>query len=121
MYGKFCSNICQSRYWRSQYHSSKKKKIWQQKLEIIRLLGGKCTKCDEVDIRVLDINHIDRSKKIRPEKGRYTWSFRLKEWKDNMSNIELLCANCHRKHTWEQMKYCKIAQERLDSTPTPMF
>lgn len=59
------------------------------------------------DIRILDINHIDRKLKKRPKKLQYTWQRRLKEWKQNKKNLEILCANCHRIHTWLQMGWGK--------------
>jgi hypothetical protein len=79
--------------------------FWKTKLEIIKKLGGKCRQCGETDFRVLDINHIDRIKKNIPPKRSYSWEFRIKDWLNNMDNLELLCANCHRRHTWKQMEY----------------
>jgi len=79
----------------------------ERKNEIIKYLGGKCSKCGTKDIRVLEINHKDRSKKKRPPKLHYTMGNRLREWSKNIDNLELLCANCHRIHTWEQMGYGK--------------
>jgi len=116
--------------------------IWERKLEVIKKLGGKCKVCGLDDIRVLDINHIDRDKKdkhknfgrprsrwLLPAPSAHSWLKRLQNWEGDLDNIEILCANCHRKHTWEQMgyrleirlygkykispEYCKIAEERL--------
>lgn len=74
----------------------------ERKNEIIKLLGGKCVNCGNADARVLDIHHKDKTKKIRPPKLHYTMENRLKEWGNNIKNLELLCANCHRIHTWEE-------------------
>lgn len=107
---RYCSLNCRKEYWnRNDYKIFKKKYHWDKKIEIVNKLGGKCVKCGNEDARVLDINHIDRSKKKRPidKKKTYTWSFRIKEWKSNIKNLELLCANCHRIHTWKQMNYGK--------------
>lgn len=111
---RYCSKKCRNLYWRkNEYQLIKKKRIWERKKEIINKLGGKCVKCDNSDIRVLDINHIDRNKKIRPQNGIYNWSHRLKEWNSNVDNLELLCANCHRIHTYKQMNYgSKSVQKR---------
>ena len=68
-------------------------------------LGGKCVKCGINDIRVLDINHKDPTKKERPKDGKYNWTRRFKEWNKNIGNIELLCSNCHRIHTWKQRNF----------------
>ena len=104
----YCSDRCRKDYWnKNEYKLLKKKRLWERKLEIIKKLGGKCVKCSNSDIRCLDINHIDRNKKKRPKNKTYTWQYRLKEWSANMDNLELLCANCHRIHTYKQMKYGK--------------
>lgn len=109
---RYCSVKCRKDYWnKNDYKIFKKKYHWDKKIEIVKELGGKCVECGNEDMRVLDINHIDRKlKKIAPKrapKRAYTWSFRLKEWRENMGNLELLCANCHRIHTWKQMNYGK--------------
>ena len=105
---RYCSKECRRTFWdKNDYHLRKKKRNWEQKLSLIKELGGKCIICGNRDIRVLDINHKDRDRKKRPKRLCYTWQRRLKEWKDNKDNLELLCANCHRIHTWKQMGYGK--------------
>lgn len=99
----FCSKECRNKHFNSYAYG--KKDFWDQKRKIVDQLGGKCKSCGVNDIRVLEINHIDRNKKKRPKNLNYTNNGRLKEWKDNMNNIELLCANCHRIHTYQQMGY----------------
>jgi len=120
---RYCNEKCQRGYWNiNDYHLNKKKRIWDRKMEIINKLGGKCIKCGIDDFRILEINHIDRSKKKRPQNRQYNWTRRLKEWNENIDNLELLCANCHRLHTWEQMgygkdvdpDYYKIAEARIE-------
>ena len=102
----YCSAQCRQDYWnRHDYWLIKKKRIWERRFELIKKLGGKCRECGNKDMRVLDINHIDRKKKTRPKDGHYNWSRRFKEWYANLDNLELLCANCHRIHTWKQMQY----------------
>ena len=102
----YCSDDCRKDYWnKNEYHLIKKQRYWSRKLELIKKLGGKCKSCGIDDIRVLDINHIDMEQKKRPPKRAYNWTRRLKEWELNPDNLELLCANCHRKYTWEQMGY----------------
>ena len=103
---RYCSNQCLKNFWyRNAYQLIKKNRIWDKKEALIRKLGGKCKICGLKDIRVLDINHIDRNQKKIPPKRQYTWQRRFKEWNENLDNLELLCANCHRIHTWEQMGY----------------
>ena len=102
----YCSDRCRKDYWnKNGYRIHKKNKIWERKIELIKKLGEKCVKCGIFDIRVLDIHHKDHTKKIRPKDGAYTWSRRLKDWEKNIDTIELLCANCHRIHTWQERKF----------------
>lgn len=105
---RFCSNKCNRSYWdKNDYHLRKKRQFWEKKLKLIKELGGKCRKCGIADIQVLEINHINKDKKERPKKLQYTWQRRIKEWNKNKNNLELLCANCHRKLTWKQMNWGK--------------
>ena len=123
---KFCTPACQRSYWNKNDYivGNKRKRIWERKIAIVEKLGGKCRECGISDIRVLEINHIDKEKKERPPKREYNWTRRLKEWEKNMSNLELLCANCHRRHTWEQMgwgvgldkEYYEIAKKRIEQS-----
>lgn len=103
---RYCNKDCRDNYWnKNEYQLLKKKRLWERKKEIIEKLGSKCVKCGNSDIRCLDINHIDRTKKGRPKNKAYNMQFRLREWSKNINNLELLCANCHRIHTYKQMNY----------------
>lgn len=111
---KFCSNECQKEYWNKHgYELQKKNRYWERKIELIKSLGGKCVVCGNDDIRVLDIHHIDQSKKIVPKNRQYAWTRRFKDWEANRGNLEILCANCHRIHTWEQMGYGQSNGKRI--------
>lgn len=99
---RFCTPKCRTEYWnKNSAIIHKAPRNWERKLALIAALGGKCVLCGFDDFRALDIDHIDRSKKIRHKTG-YTWSRRFTDWTANAGNIRLLCANCHRLHTWEQ-------------------
>ncbi len=103
---KFCSPTCQKEFWnKNGYVLQKKRRYWERKVELINSLGGKCTQCGFDDIRALDINHIDRNRKQRAKQNHWTWTRRFADWEKNKGNLELLCANCHRIHTWGQMNY----------------
>ena len=82
-------------------------------MKLIEQLGSKCSKCGFNDCRAIDINHIDRTKKLIPMNRHFTWSNRLKDWEKDPSNLELLCANCHRIHTWGQMGYGIVTTDDL--------
>jgi 5-methylcytosine-specific restriction endonuclease McrA len=70
-------------------------------LEIIALLGGKCVKCGFDNPLALDIDHIDRRRKLRMKS--YPLQRRVSDWRKNMKHIQLLCANCHRIQTHEKV------------------
>lgn len=105
---RYCSPKCRNKYRCRVYNKGTRMfYFWREKLKVIKKLGGKCKQCGITDYRVLDINHIDRLKKNIPLKRNYSWEFRVKDWQKNIENLELLCSNCHRIHTWEQMDYGK--------------
>lgn len=102
----FCSDRCRKDYWnKNGYKTHTKKRFWKQKTDILNKLGGKCIVCGENDFRLLDIDHIDKHKKKMFKNHQYTNTRRLKEWKENMDNLRLLCVKCHRLRTWEQQGY----------------
>jgi len=103
---RFCCDSCRTDYWnKNSFAAHKHPKNWEKKFALIAALGGKCVECGIDDHRVLDIDHIDREKKLKERKRTGNWLNRLKDWKANEGNLRLLCANCHRVHTWSQMGY----------------
>ena len=105
----YCSDECRKKYWnKNSYKIHSKKWYWKNKLEVIDKLGGKCVKCNENDFRLLDIDHIQKEKKKLFKNHQYTNSRRMKEWKENMNNLRLLCVKCHRLRTWKQQNYGDI-------------
>lgn len=64
---------------------------------VIELLGGKCRKCGEDDIRVLQINHCDSNAKGDREEYAYWTSFyrAIENGQRDSSDLEVLCANCN--------------------------
>ena len=60
-----------------------------------------CVKCGETDIRVLEFNHIDPSQKYF-EVSRLLQNYGMQKLIDEIDKCEVLCANCHAKHTSEQ-------------------
>lgn|SRR3990167_3947968 len=100
-FGYYCSIKCCRKYNNDYWHKVKKESYRKRRLDLIQSLGGKCVGCGISDPIVLEINHTDRSKKHRSK--HYTWSRRFKDWELNIKNIELLCANCHRRFTRKQL------------------
>lgn len=91
---------------------------WAKKFRAIKILGGKCCKCGEKDIFVLEFHHKDPSKKEFEINARChaPWGKIEKEIK----KCELLCRNCHvRLHKkksiekFEEMKVQIVAKSKV--------
>lgn len=106
---RYCDVKCRNAFWsKNEYRLLKKKRLWERKRALVSELGGKCENCGTSDERILDIDHIDASKKIKVPKNLYTMSSRLVAWSKEKDNLRLLCANCHRIRTWEQFDYANL-------------
>lgn len=102
---QFCTSYCQRAYWnKKEPERWKRRKLNYDKKKdaLYSLLGGKCVSCGNTDRRVLEIDHIDNTKKLRPAHGMYSTPIRLKLWSQETGNLQILCANCHRIKTWNQ-------------------
>lgn len=66
----------------------------KNRAKIIKILGGKCLKCSTIES--LEIHHVrDKDKKIGCSAGQ---SQRLKDWKENIENLALLCYEHHKEY-----------------------
>lgn len=102
----FCTPECQKRYWdKNGYELQKRRRNWERKIDLIRSLGEKCAHCGNNDIRVLAVHHIDPDTKVHAKDRQWNWNRRFRDWEANSGNLQLLCANCHRIETWNQMGY----------------
>jgi 5-methylcytosine-specific restriction endonuclease McrA len=101
---RFCGADCRRDYWaeREPERYQKRSAGYRAKQrEIIATLGGRCIRCGNNDPRVLEIDHIDGAKKLRPPHRFYSTPVRVNLWAREMGNLQVLCANCHRIKTWE--------------------
>lgn len=98
---KYCKEECErkAKQRRSKLLKKRDKAFWASKIKIVNELGNKCSSCGTDNYKVLDIDHIDRSKKKMGTFGRY----RLADWERNKGNLRLLCSNCHRIRSWDQL------------------
>lgn len=92
--------LCLSIYNKKRYakNGSKKRKFFKQ----YRINNSICEICGIDDPNVIQIDHIDPSKKPKTSKNnRAVQSFRLCILKKDLQsdNTRNLCSNCHRKHT----------------------
>lgn len=86
---------CKADYQRLRANANRK--IVRQVLE-----ESYCEECGIDDIRVLEFDHIDPSKKIDAVGNMVAKGRNQKELIDELSKCRVLCANCHRIHTFEQ-------------------
>lgn len=79
------NNVCQT--CRCKYRRHK------NKLKLIKILGGKCTRCGESNYKCLQFHHMN------PDNKKFLISGALhkniQELKKEANKCELLCANCH--------------------------
>ena len=78
---------------------------YAKKLEIVEYLGGECVKCkatlDDIHWTAFDCNHKDPSQKSFAIGSA---GFKLDNIKDELDKCELVCSNCHRKITHEDIR-----------------
>jgi hypothetical protein len=70
----------------------------KRRVEIIRLLGGKCVKCGFSDIRALQIDHLNGGgcKEYQAARNSYDYYRKiLEKVKAGSKEYQVLCANCN--------------------------
>jgi hypothetical protein len=65
-------------------------------------VGGVCKRCGNADIRVLDFHHVDRGNKEASVDRMLKQGWSKERILQELAKCELLCANCHRIHHWEE-------------------
>ena len=65
------------------------------------LLSHPCVDCGEADIRVLDFDHLDATKK-RANVSKMLRSFSWRTIEAEILKCDVVCANCHRRRTSER-------------------
>lgn len=66
--------------------------------EVLDLMGGKCVTCKIDDKRVLEIDHIVeilRGRNNIPKVSSWALISKIYQGREDMSKLQLLCANCH--------------------------
>lgn len=110
---------CNKKYQREHYKKNKdkyKKKArdWEQRYKsevykfLIEYAKDGCIKCGEKHFACLQFNHIDpKTKSFSICKG-ITDCISIDSIKEELLKCEILCANCHAKHTAVQFGYYKF-------------
>lgn len=84
-----------------KHYYAKREFVWAWK-------SSGCVMCGETDPIVLDADHIDESNKNQKLKACYTkgaWPLTALNWEDlklELTKCQVLCANCHRRKTFER-------------------
>lgn len=105
---KYCSSKCKTQAYREAgkydgYHSNKRAKR-RELLSRIKLERG-CARCGYNEHpAALDFNHLDPTEKAFRISSDVT---SLEKTLLEIEKCEVLCANCHRIHTYEQNHYTK--------------
>jgi len=95
------------KYWRRLcnpcYTVSKKPRKIKLKKEYHELKSlCECAECGNNDIRVLDFDHLDASKKLFNVGEGVTRGYSMTRIKEEIEKCQVLCSNCHRIKTWEE-------------------
>lgn len=84
----------------SKFKGIRKSAIRDQYYEIKK--SSRCCICGNDDFRVLEFDHIDRSKKEFCVSNSIQRGCSLEKIKKEIDKCQVLCANCHRIKTWEE-------------------
>lgn len=93
------TNPVEDRAYKDQRNQHRRERYARLKLEVQRILGGKCSHCGIADNRVLQIDHIHGggNKEVREKfhNNHICFFTFIIENKGPRDRYQLLCANCH--------------------------
>ena len=115
--GSWC-RLCTREYARGKYKGSNhrneqiknsgRKSIKRNRIHVLNYLNThSCEICRESDPVVLDFDHIDRIQKEYSISKMIRRGFSIELIDKEISKCRVLCSNCHRRRTAEQMSYYK--------------
>lgn len=86
------------------YYKKQQERAWSRKLELIKIMGGKCSRCGyDKNIAALEFHHINPDDKFFQLDARHLSNTNMEKIMDEVKKCILLCANCHREeHNPEQ-------------------
>jgi hypothetical protein len=71
-------------------------------LEFLRSATLRCTKCGQDHLATLDFHHRDPNTKDYSLAVMMGGSYKLETFIREFDKCDILCANCHRKHHWDE-------------------
>jgi hypothetical protein len=99
--GKFCGRKCKNRYTNYHHQSYEKQQARgrERKLELIRLLGGRCAVCNyQRNYAALEFHHTDPMQKLFQLDMRSLANLQWTQILLEAGKCRLLCSNCHAEH-----------------------
>lgn len=87
------------------YAKQKEHRIKMRKLVLEFLIENPCVNCGESDPVVLEFDHIDPVTKRKTIAQLLSGHSGWKTIKSEIDKCRVLCANCHRRHTYVQQEH----------------
>lgn len=86
-----------AKHWKESYRKVKEKRD-TERVEMIRMMGGKCIKCGfDKDMRALQVDHIQGGgckEQLKISRVRF-WRYVMDSFNKKEGKYQLLCANCN--------------------------
>ena len=96
------------------YYKKQQERALSRKLELIELMGGKCSKCGyHENIAALEFHHTDAAKKDFQLDARHLSNTAMDKILNEAKKCVLLCSNCHKEVHYPNMSKEAIAEYEL--------
>ena len=111
---KVCFSIYEREKWKSSIdrRDGNKNKLYERRKRNRQFIwdylkNSSCEECGESDTVVLTFNHLDRESKRFQLSDCSNLTFSLKTIEEEIKKCNILCANCHMRHTAIQLGWYK--------------
>ena len=111
--GKWKKNLC-----KKCYNAKRQLYPFRTKMKIFQLLGNRCVRCGFLDIRALQIDHVNgggtnerriagttRTQTHSSNNLYYYYKYVLEKIQNGSKDYQLLCANCNWIKRWENKEF----------------
>lgn len=97
------------------YYKKQQERAWARKLELIELMGGKCSKCGyNKNIAALEFHHVKPSSKSFPLDARHLSNTSTNKILDEAKKCVLLCSNCHKETHYPEMDNESLKAKKIN-------
>ncbi len=86
-------------------------RLWMQKRRLEYFTGKVCCLCDCADINMLQLDHIDPDTKV----SHHIWSWSQKRREEELKKCQVLCVECHKKKSAEDIRNWHKKKRHNDS------